>query len=462
MIFASVVVLIAFALFLYVLGMDIPGTWKFAFSVAEMIVVGQILSTKYNLGASWGLILFRTKKGLDIIASLAKHEKFWSFFAEVGTIMSYGALSFIFMRKSVSRNSAIVGFILILFLAMFVSAPVLGFLAVNVKGALPNQDALSSGVSESATRSMDGFLILWFALLFGGGMFLVLLVSILMYGVVVLSALSSTIFSGTTAIQDTNPGATFLLPGINIPFIEGIIALLVILIVHEGAHAVLGKMARVPILSSGIVLFGVLPVGAFVEPDEEYLKKIEKTKQTRVLVAGSTANLITSVIAFVIFLGFMFSAFALNLNERGLLVASGDPSGSLQKGDVIYKFNGEDALGYKNLTIQKNSTVALTTNRGDISLKTNEDGKMGITFYPLSGGSLVFAKFKYGFLDFIYLTLGLIFALNFVVGTINLLPLPFFDGYRILELNAPHPLVAKAFMIITLVAFLMNFVPWLF
>lgn len=52
-----------------------------------------------------------------------------------------------------------------------------------------------------------------------------LLASILMYGVVVLSALSSTVFSGTTAIQDTNPGATFLLPGINIPFIEGIIAL---------------------------------------------------------------------------------------------------------------------------------------------------------------------------------------------------------------------------------------------
>ena len=62
MIFAFVVVLIAFALFLYVLGLDIPGTWKFAVSVAEMIVVGQVLSMKYNLGASWGLILFRTKK----------------------------------------------------------------------------------------------------------------------------------------------------------------------------------------------------------------------------------------------------------------------------------------------------------------------------------------------------------------------------------------------------------------
>ena len=86
--------------------------------------------------------------------------------------MSYGALSFIFMRKSVSRNSAIVGFILLLFLALFVSAPVLGFLAVNVKGALPNQDALSSGATESATRSIDGFLLLWFALLLGGGMFL--------------------------------------------------------------------------------------------------------------------------------------------------------------------------------------------------------------------------------------------------------------------------------------------------
>lgn len=172
---------------------------------------------------------------------------------------------------------------------------------------------------------------------------------------------------------------------------------MVILVVHEGAHAVLGKMARVPILSSGVVLFGVIPVGAFVEPDEDYLKRIEKTKQTRVLVAGSTANLITSVITFIIFVGFMLSAFALNLNERGLLVATGDASGTLQKGDMIYKLNGEDALGYKNISIPKNSSVSLLTNHGDISLKTNIDGKMGITFYPLSGGSLIFAKFKYGF-----------------------------------------------------------------
>jgi len=62
----------------------------------------------------------------------------------------------------------------------------------------------------------------------------------------------------------------------------------------------------------------------------------------------------------------------------------------------------------------------------------------------------------------IYLILGMSFALNFVIGTVNLLPLPLFDGYRVIDVNMKNKYFVKGLMILTLLAFLMNFVPWLF
>ena len=140
-------------------------------------------------------------------------------------------------------------------------------------------------------------------------------------------------------------------------------------------------------LSSGIVLFGIIPVGAFVEPDEKQLEKMEKTKQTRVLVAGSSSNLIVSIIAFVLF-----------------------------------------------------AMLAITANKF----------------------SLMSVSYLAPIIKFLYITLGLTYTLNFVVGTINLLPLPFFDGYRIIDANLENRVIVRGLMYLTLAAFIMNFIPWLF
>jgi membrane-associated protease RseP (regulator of RpoE activity) len=200
-------------------------------------------------------------------------------------------------------------------------------------------------------------------------------------------ALSSSIFGGTDAIAKTEPGGTLLLPGVTIPFFEGVLAIVIIMAVHEGAHAILARIGRIKVLSSGIVLFGIIPVGAFVEPDEKQLEKMEKTKQTRVLVAGSSSNLIVSIIAFVLF-----------------------------------------------------AMLAITANKF----------------------SLMSVSYLAPIIKFLYITLGLTYTLNFVVGTINLLPLPFFDGYRIIDANLENRVIVRGLMYLTLAAFIMNFIPWLF
>jgi membrane-associated protease RseP (regulator of RpoE activity) len=64
----------------------------------------------------------------------------------------------------------------------------------------------------------------------------------------------------------------FLIPGINefIPFTWGVIALVVTLVVHEFSHAILCRVEGIRVKSMGI-LYALVPVGGFAEPDDEQL-----------------------------------------------------------------------------------------------------------------------------------------------------------------------------------------------
>ncbi len=69
------------------------------------------------------------------------------------------------------------------------------------------------------------------------------------------------------------PQNIFLIPGLNdyIPLVWGAIGLMVTLVVHELAHAVLCRTEGVGVKSMGALLLGIVPIGGFAEPDEEEL-----------------------------------------------------------------------------------------------------------------------------------------------------------------------------------------------
>lgn len=381
------IVLLALLIFYSILSMDIPGLWKFALSVIEMIIVSQILIRKFDFSGEMGLVLLRSKHGLAIINRLAKKENIWKFLSDTGTTVAYGLLSRVLMKKNTSAKSMVTGILILLVLTYVVAPNVFPFLTDVLEVSVVEK--AKEQVSLSSVDPMTGLLIflLGVFLLIVGGLFFLLFFSIVAYGLKILSDLVTTVISGTDVISGTAPGGTLLLPGVNLPFFEGVAALLIILIVHEGAHAILSRVGKVPVLSSGLVLFGILPIGAFVEPDEHKLAKTKQIVQTRVLIAGSTSNLLFSIVFFVLFLGFA-----------------------------------------QFLTIVDVSTIPIISNIA----------------------------------AFIYLVLGMSFTLNFIVGTVNLLPLPLFDGYRALDVNIKNKMVVKSVMIIALLAFLMNFLPWLF
>lgn len=376
-------------LLIYIIVM-LPVHWmiKLGLGIASMYGVGQYLITKHGFNGEHGIVLLKSQCGLGLIKRLSEYEGFWKFFSEVGTVASYGAFAFVILPKPPSLKSVLCGFLLLTVLIGFVGPFVLPFL-VNSVGINVGEKSIKKSVDIGKTGG-DLFFIIPLILLYGGGIFAIILSSIVLYGAIVLVALQNSIFLGTNEMALISPGVAPLLPGINLPLVESIIALLVILVVHEGAHAILGYIARVPILSSGVVLFGVIPIGAFIEPDEKVLKKVPRAPQTAVIIAGSTANLVASVLFFMLFLGFIY-----------------------------------------------------------LTKPTFEKG------FPA-------AVFAQPWMTFVYMTLGLCFTLNFAIGTVNLLPLPFFDGYRALEINIKNKIIVDIFMAITVLSFLVNMLPWLF
>ncbi|MDD5022623.1 MAG: site-2 protease family protein [Candidatus ainarchaeum sp.] len=449
MYFVVFLVIMSFLLLYFIAASDLGALQKFGLAVIELIITGMILrkslkaSKNFWIDGEWGLLLLKTKKGLDKIDKLAEKSKFWETLADIGTIVGYGVFSYFIMRKHFTWKKFVAGMIIITILTMFLVPYAIPFLISNLKG-----QAVSTDVQETSF-SIINFLI-GIVITYGFGLFGVIFSGVAQYGMIIIGKLVSVLL-GTGTLGSESAGATLIIPGINIPLIEGIIALLVILVVHEGAHAILGRVAKVPMHSTGLVLLGTVPIGAFVEPDEQWLSKLEKKKQTRVLIAGPTANFMFAIIFFSLFLsfGYVFDGY----KEKGLLILDG-----LEKGTIVYSVNGVNISDIGNLN--PGEKVYLQTNNGEIEKVVNENGKIGISYYVLDSTYIV--RYKEHWMDFIYVTLGLIFSLNFVIGVINLLPIPSFDGHRLIELNIKNKEIVRFITYVSVIGLLMNFVPWLF
>jgi membrane-associated protease RseP (regulator of RpoE activity) len=135
------------------------------------------------------------------------------------------------------------------------------------------------------------------------------------------------------------------IPGLNpfIPIGYGIIALIVAIVIHEFAHGILTYVAKLKVLSLGILLF-IIPIGAFVEPDEEKLMKIDRRRRSRLFAAGPATNLIAAVFFSFIFTSSMMTSVTPVHDGVGVVaVVVGSPAdGNITPGMMIYSFNGTD------------------------------------------------------------------------------------------------------------------------
>jgi membrane-associated protease RseP (regulator of RpoE activity) len=98
--------------------------------------------------------------------------------------------------------------------------------------------------------------------------------------------------------RDMGPGAVLLLPGINpmLPIVYGWIAIVVAIVIHEGAHGIIARNVGLNVKSSGLLFFFVIPIGAFVDVDEEQIKKAKTRPSLKVMAGGVGANIVLGAV----------------------------------------------------------------------------------------------------------------------------------------------------------------------
>ncbi len=265
----------------------------------------------------------------------------------------------------------------------------------------------------------------------------------------------------TVFVPKAPPALAPVLPGIKIPgvptlsFWHWIIAILVTATVHEFSHGIFARLFMIKIKSSGFALFGPL-LAAFVEPEEENLKKIRYRKQLAIFSAGPFANVILGII-FILILNFITGPAQLGIIEtQGIKVnevREGYPAqlAGLEAQFTITEINGQETLDVRNFTkatlFTPREEIKIKTDKGTYTLTAVEDpenatrGVIGISGFEQKTGIKEGVKASYGeflpkALVWINVLILWLFVINIGVGLFNLLPLGPVDGGRMFYVAA--------------------------
>ena len=102
-------------------------------------------------------------------------------------------------------------------------------------------------------------------------------------------------------VRELGPGTILLLPGINpiLPIAYGWAAIVCAIAIHEGAHGVVARNVGLSVKSSGLLFFLFVPIGAFVDVDEEQMKKAKPKASLRVMAGGVGANIVVAAVCLI-------------------------------------------------------------------------------------------------------------------------------------------------------------------
>jgi membrane-associated protease RseP (regulator of RpoE activity) len=244
--------------------------------------------------------------------------------------------------------------------------------------------------------------------------------------------------------QPSTPGAVApLIPGVTMSFnffLMILIPLIVAVVVHELAHGIAARADNIPVKSSGLFLFLVF-FGAFVEPDEDYVKtQTTRPQRARLYASGSGANLTVAAIAAI-----MITFIVIPIPSGALIsrVEAGSPAhGVLVPGMLIIGMNGTAIH-----TTQDISAFMATASPGDLVLFSIPEGTIPLVVgaHPNNSSQAYIGIWSRSFFPLVYPfsllgptlstqfyeALAWFFVITISLGIINLLPIPPLDGDRL-------------------------------
>lgn len=287
------------------------------------------------------------------------------------------------------------------------------------------------------------------------GMFLI--ISLLAYSLINFF-ITPTSVAGV-AIAQPFVKTSFGSPFFYIPFSYFIIAIFIIATIHEFSHGIVARYFKVKIKSSGFAFFAILiPIlpAAFVEPNDEQVKKLKTKQQMAIYAAGPMSNIFLAVlfglILFISIIG-MGGVTDTNVLILNYTAYSGEDidgmypteranvslGNKLLKLDDVYINSISDFVNFMENS-KSGQEIVLTTNTTSYNLvldshpQNPENGYLGLIAFESSEYIPEF-KEKFSFwipaLEWFLGLLVILFLFNLGVGLMNLAPIGGLDGGQI-------------------------------
>ncbi|MCL4365560.1 MAG: site-2 protease family protein [Candidatus Marsarchaeota archaeon] len=468
-IFVAILCLAALT-YLY-LNSGISASIRIIAALLVLLVGGEILAMlKSSQRLFYGIYMIRSRVGLRLMDRLAgKGRWFWNGLADWGLVLGFGLLSYVIFKRDISKKTLALGIASILVM-LFVVLPfaILPFSFINIPQVTGK---IQSAAASPQQASIDYIGYALYGLSVVGGFVLYVVFSLAYNAASILYAVAIAVISSLAhspnygPINNSIPGVAPIIPGITIPLFAGILSLALLLAVHEFSHGVLSRIAKVRVKSSGALMFGIIPIGAFVEPDEKAIGKLNAKLQNRISSAGISSNMLLSLIMFVpmiLMYFYVMPNFAYSYVYVQGTVANSSAYNVIVPGSVILKWNGYNISTLSGLMVAAkrdlpHTNVSIVTNRSSYVLQTNAQGKVGV---EVNQGTHFVSSTAEAVAYFLYTFFGLSFLLNFLAAVVNFLPIPSFDGWRIFNTSIKSKRLVKYITLFVVVIILLNVVPW--
>jgi membrane-associated protease RseP (regulator of RpoE activity) len=218
-------------------------------------------------------------------------------------------------------------------------------------------------------------------------------------GLVLIGTSAYAVLQSPTQVSIQGPTDALVIPGVNrfIPVSatpQLLIGLILGIVVHEGGHAIYCRTGDISIKSTGVFLGALIPLGAFVEPDEEEQWAANTMDQLRMYSAGIMNNFLIFVVSSILLL-LIVSTLVSPVSGLGVMaVLDGSPAdeAGIQQGDIITEADGveiSDAQEFNSYSA--NNTVQTVVVNGNKELNLPEGAFISQvpTDFKLSSGSNV-------------------------------------------------------------------------
>jgi len=234
--------------------------------------------------------------------------------------------------------------------------------------------------------------------------------------------------------------------GFFVPFVQGIIAIFIVAVVHEFAHGVVARAHNVKVLSSGPAIIGPI-FAAFVEPDEKQIMKKDDIVNYSIFSAGTFSNVVLAAVILFLLSTVFTPASSAFFTEQGVVLNSVEPNSpaaaaSMYSGMAIKSIDNTSVRSVQDVlnvlqSAKPNQTAVFSDGQKQYPVtavpdkQSPQNGHFGIVMQPVykNGNTPYFKAFSW-----LQQLLALTATLSLGIGLANMIPVGPLDGGKMLSL----------------------------